>query len=108
MKVVLSPQAFLAVLDSSDIYIRTALRDGDSVAVREALALGNKVYATDCVQRPSGCVLFGNTQELIDLLQGWLVEQHAQKNKNPTMDGFQQILTIYEGLNGGLNNATSS
>jgi glycosyltransferase involved in cell wall biosynthesis len=103
----LSPQAFLAVLDSSDIYIRTALRDGDSVAVREALALGNKVYATDCVQRPSGCVLFRNAQELIDLLQGWLVEQRAQKNKTTTIDGFQQILTIYESLNGGLNNVAS-
>lgn len=104
----LSPQAFLAVLDSSDIYVRTTLRDGDSVAVREALAIGNKVYATDCVQRPSGCVVFRNTQELIEHLRGWLVEQHTQKSKNPTIDGFQQILKLYDGLNGGLNNAASS
>jgi len=103
----LSPQAFLAVLDSSDIYVRTALRDGDSVAIREALALGNSVYATDCVQRPSGCILFGNSQELIEQLQGWPIDQHTQKKTNPIIDGFQQILKLYEGLNGGLNNVAS-
>lgn len=96
----LSPQAFLAALNSSDIYVRTALRDGDSVAIREALDLGNRVYATDCVQRPSGCVLFRNAQELTDQLQDWQIEQYTQKELNPTMDGFQQIQKIYEALIG--------
>jgi glycosyltransferase involved in cell wall biosynthesis len=102
----LSPQAFLAVLDSSDIYVRTTLRDGDSVAVREALTLGNKVYATDCVQRPSGCVVFKNSKDLIEQLRGWHDEQHTKTN--PTFDGFQQIRELYEALNGGLINAASS
>lgn len=101
----LSPKAFLAVLDSSDVYIRTTIRDGDSVAVREALALGNKVYATDCVQRPAGCVVFRDSKELIEQLRGWLGEQHAKTNS--IFDGFQQILELYENLNGELNHASS-
>jgi hypothetical protein len=94
----LSHQAFLAVLDSSDIYVRTTLRDGDSVAVREALAVGNSVYATDCVQRPPGCVIFKNTQELIDHLCVWQVDQHTQKSQSS--DSSQQILDFYATMNG--------
>lgn len=102
----LSPQAFLAVLDSSDIYVRTTQRDGDSVAVREALELGKKVYATDCVQRPSGCELFTKSEELILQLQNY--DDEKQIKTNPSGDGFPQILELYGFLHGGINNVTSS
>ena len=71
-------------------------------------AAWRKRYGCERTVSRDGSFFFRNTQELIEQLQGWLVEQHAQKNKNQTVDGFQQILKIYEGLNGGLNNAASS
>lgn len=102
----LSSKEFLAVLDSSDVYVRTALRDGDSVAVREALDLGKVVYATDCVQRPLGCVVFRNTQDLTDQLRIRRFDRQIQKTLS--IDGSQQILDLYESLNGGLLHAASS
>ena len=45
------PQA-LAVLAGSDIFVRPTLADGDSVSVREALALGRTVVATRVGNRP--------------------------------------------------------
>ena len=45
------PQA-LAVMAGSDIFIRPTLADGDSVSVREALALGRLVVATRVGNRP--------------------------------------------------------
>jgi glycogen(starch) synthase len=54
----LAPAAFLDLLRKCRVFVRATDRDGDSVAVREALALGLEVLATDVVDRPAGCVLF--------------------------------------------------
>jgi glycosyltransferase involved in cell wall biosynthesis len=102
----LSPEAFLAVLASSDVYVRATLRDGDSVAVREALAVGNSVYASDCVRRPPSCIVFRDAQELIEHLRGWPADQQTQRSR--TSDGTRQILDLYAALNGDLEHATSS
>lgn len=55
----LSPPAFQDLLGQNRVFVRATDRDGDSVAVREALGLGLEVFATDVVSRPSGCTLFG-------------------------------------------------
>jgi glycogen(starch) synthase len=54
----LTPGAFNELLKSSDVLIRPTLTDGDSVVVREALALGLSVLASDAVARPSDCTVF--------------------------------------------------
>jgi len=102
----LSPQEFLAVLASSHAYVRTALRDGDSVAVREALALGNNVYATDCVQRPEGCVVFRGSPELTEHLLAQPVDQGIQQSR--ASEGAEKILDLYNSLNEGSKPAASS
>jgi glycosyltransferase involved in cell wall biosynthesis len=48
----------LAVMSRSDIFVRPTLRDGDSISVREALALGVPVVASDVGTRPEGARLF--------------------------------------------------
>jgi len=64
-------EAFAAILAASNIYVRTTLVDGDSVAIREALSLGKTVLATDCVCRPGACELFkaGDSAGLVKLIQ---------------------------------------
>ncbi|HET9753259.1 MAG TPA: glycosyltransferase family 4 protein [Myxococcales bacterium] len=47
------PQA-LALMAACDVFVRPTLADGDSVSVREALALGCAVVATSVGHRPAG------------------------------------------------------
>jgi glycosyltransferase involved in cell wall biosynthesis len=58
--------AALAVLEAADVFVRPTRADGDAVSVREALALGCRVVASDVVHRPAGCLLFrsGDTAAL--------------------------------------------
>lgn len=50
--------SFYALMKNADIMIRATSTDGDSLSVKEALHLGIKVLATDCVSRPNGVILF--------------------------------------------------
>lgn len=47
-----------AVMKLADIFVRPTLSDGDSIAVREALALGIPVIASRAGFRPEGVLLF--------------------------------------------------
>jgi glycosyltransferase involved in cell wall biosynthesis len=50
------PQA-LALMRAADVFVRPTLADGDSVSVREALALGRRVVCTSVGTRPPGVQL---------------------------------------------------
>ncbi|MGD8394296.1 MAG: glycosyltransferase family 4 protein [Candidatus Eiseniibacteriota bacterium] len=50
---------FTALLARSDLFLRTARVDGDSMSVREALALGVPTVASDAAPRPDGVVTYG-------------------------------------------------
>lgn len=54
----LSPDGFAAVLAGCQVFVRPTTRDGDSVALREAVHAGKQVVASDCVDRPVGVALF--------------------------------------------------
>ena len=53
-----------ALWSISSIYLRPTNTDGDSISVREALHVGTCVVASDCVDRPKGCMLFGNRNQM--------------------------------------------
>lgn len=55
-----------ALIARSDLFVRPTLADGDALSVREALALGVPVVASDAGHRPPGTVLFpsGDAAEL--------------------------------------------
>jgi glycosyltransferase involved in cell wall biosynthesis len=61
----------LHLMSRSTAFIRPTLTDGDSVSVREALALGVPVVASDAVTRPEGTILFatGNADDLMSKLE---------------------------------------
>ncbi len=51
-------EPLIPVLARCDAFVRPSREDGDSVAVREALALGIPVFASNVVARPPGVALF--------------------------------------------------
>lgn len=57
----------LRAIAASRVFLRTTLYDGDSISVREALALGTPVVATDTGMRPDGVRLIpiGSSEALI-------------------------------------------
>jgi glycosyltransferase involved in cell wall biosynthesis len=62
-----TPFSAASVFKKSDVFVRPTVTEGDSVSVRECLALGTPVIASDCVPRPEGCVLF-RTRDADDLV----------------------------------------
>ncbi len=54
----LAAEEFSWLLSHADLYIRATDRDGDAVAIREALHYGVPVIASDCVPRPAGTEQF--------------------------------------------------
>jgi hypothetical protein len=71
------------ILKYSNFFIRSAITDGDSNAVREALVLNNTVFCSDCVERPKHCITY-KTNDNDDLIEKILtfIEGGSKKNKN--------------------------
>ncbi len=69
--------ASLAVMLSSDVFVRPTYADGDALSVREALALGRPVVASAVGFRPEGTVTFrtGDPLALADVLGEVLSER---------------------------------
>ena len=88
---------FPAILKQTDVYVRPTTSDGDSIAVREALDAGAIVVASDCVIRPTGCLLF-QTNDVIDLgtkiSEAFGMERKVYKQ----VDFSGTIFNIYAGL----------
>ena len=57
----------LALISRSQVFVRATLQDGDSISVREALALGVPVVASRVGARPAGPILF-NPGDVEDML----------------------------------------
>jgi glycogen(starch) synthase len=61
----------LALMARSDVFVRPTFMDGDSISVREALALGVPVVASNVGTRPQGTMLFqaGNVHGLVKQIE---------------------------------------
>jgi glycogen(starch) synthase len=68
----------LALMSRSDVFVRPTFMDGDSISVREALALGVPVVASNVGVRPEGTTLFeaGNKSELVERVEDALRGRH--------------------------------
>jgi glycogen(starch) synthase len=89
------PQA-LALIAACDVFVRPTLAEGDSVSVREALALGRKVVATSVGHRPAEVRLVppGDAEALAQALIASSVEPKRAPPANGP-DGLEQILSLY-------------
>jgi glycosyltransferase involved in cell wall biosynthesis len=94
------PQA-LALMAACDVFVRPTLADGDSVSVREALALGCRVVATSVGHRPAEVRLV--PPAAVGALADALVEAAGEiasrperaEASAPAGGGLQQILSLY-------------
>jgi glycogen(starch) synthase len=97
--------ACLALMSVCDVFLRPTLADGDSISVREALALGVPVVASRVGARPAGAILFrpGDVEEMLAAVELAL----AVKRSNPpraagSMDRLMEIYRQVDGSQGRL------
>ena len=91
--------AALGVVHAADVLVRPTLTDGDALSVREALALGRRVVASDVAPRPRGVVLFrsGDPSALARAVEIAL----ARPAPEPVLtDNFAPVLALYALLAG--------
>jgi glycogen(starch) synthase len=94
------PQA-LALMAACDVFVRPTLADGDSVSVREALALGRIVVATDVGTRPPEARLVASGD--VAALSNGLISAAGDVSNRPAgagaapagADSLSQILSLY-------------
>ena len=90
--------SYASLLSYSDIMIRATATDGDSLSVREALDLGVRVIATDCVDRPVGVLLFKYNDEQ-SLIESLLRQNSEEILNSPKNDVVTSIIELYK-ING--------
>lgn len=90
----------LALLLRAGALLRTTRYDGDSISVREALALGTPVVATDTGMRPEGCVLFpaGSVGGLVEAVGRALSAGRTKPEQDTAGDDLDQVLAVYREL----------
>lgn len=105
----LTPPEFLEVLRRADIYVRATFADGDSVAIREAIALGAKVFASAVVARPAECDLFepNDPQGLMALFRADMSEGAGASTPMSTPDYFGALVCVYREACGLFDNNCS-
>ena len=77
------------------IYFRPSITDGDSILVREALAAGVRVVASNVLQRPEGVVAVDNElQEYLNVLKETSIEGSCGFRIE---DNYVSIIDLYRG-----------
>ena len=97
----------LAVMRRMSVFVRPTYFDGDASSVREALALGVPVVASDTDFRPEGVIVFrrGHVDDLTNKLVQTLGAGRCRPRPGPADAGsWSRVLAIYErlSLKGGL------
>ncbi len=93
----------LALLGASDVTVRSTFVDGDAITVREALALGVPVVASDTAFRPEGVTLFrrGDVADLTAKLGEVLGRPSGRdSSRQPAHDQSAGIRQLYAELVG--------
>jgi glycosyltransferase involved in cell wall biosynthesis len=87
----------LAVMAAADVFVRPTLADGDSVSVREALALGRVVVASNVGHRPEAVRTFqvGSAAACAELLFHVTSDQFVSP-PSATEDALPTLLKIYQ------------
>lgn len=81
----------------SHLYIRPTKTDGDSLSVREALAMGCVTIASDKAKRPMGTLVYHTEEELFELTKKVLLNEIKPMSKVISKaDFYKQIKEQYE------------
>jgi glycosyltransferase involved in cell wall biosynthesis len=94
----------LRAIQECDILLRTTLFDGDSISVREALAFGTPVIATDNGMRPRGVHLvpLRDSERLVEAVSRCVKDAGADKWQNAMGDesNLEAVVREYRDLLG--------
>ncbi len=93
----LSHPAVLALMKRCDAFVRPTSADGDSISVREALALGVPCVASDAAERPRGVLLF-RTGDAVDLARKIFQAMAMEASPIEPPDAGPALLKIYAQL----------
>ena len=92
----------LRALSEADLFLRTTLYDGDSISVREALAIGIPSIVSDNGMRPPGVRLFpvGDRGAMVRVALDALREprRRAVSTSTASSEGLDEVYAIYEQL----------
>jgi len=91
--------AFNTILRLADIYVRTSRLDGDCIAIREALFNGCCVVASDCVQRPEGCLTFvtDSVESLAGVIEDAISGQGCESRRpRVEVDYAAEVIRLYQ------------
>ncbi|MFL5271552.1 MAG: glycosyltransferase [Anaeromyxobacteraceae bacterium] len=94
----------LAVVARADVFVRATRADGDALSVREALALGRAVVASDVGHRPPGCLLF-RAGDPVALAAGMLEAVEPGTRPRPAVvtgpDPVDALVALYRSVTAG-------
>jgi glycogen synthase len=87
----------LSLIANSNGFVRPTRADGDSIAVREALALGIPVVASDICHRPAGTILFrsGDAADLAVAIENCIHPKSRRVVECRTEGGRQRLIEMY-------------
>jgi glycosyltransferase involved in cell wall biosynthesis len=92
----------LAVLWAADLFVRPTLADGDALSVREALALGRPVIASNVGTRPREVRQFAAGDACGCAEQIFHAIANRFSERTPPMDCVPPLLSLYEQLGAAL------
>lgn len=91
----------LSAMQRLDVFVRPTYFDGDASSVREALALGVPVVASDTDFRPEGVIVFqkGQVHDLCQKILEVLARARATPPRTvPTEEPLRGLLALYDSL----------
>jgi glycogen(starch) synthase len=103
--IVRSVPDFIALLNASDVFLRSALVDGDSMSVREALSVGIPAVASDAGFRPDGVMLY--KRDSAEEMAARLEEAFSTPRRDPAemraeaRHNLETLLEVYQRVTGG-------
>lgn len=88
---------FTTLMKICDGVIRNTLTDGDSLTVKEALYFQKPIFATDCIERPIGTIIF-STGNMLDLKSKILGNDYSNLNTSAPINGAVQCFELYNNI----------
>jgi glycosyltransferase involved in cell wall biosynthesis len=88
---------FITVIRHTSVMIRATTTDGDSLSIKEALFLGKRVIASDCVSRPNGVILYkaGNQASLMYVIKATSLDVKSISAMDSIGDASREIISLY-------------